>query len=208
MTKQEYQKKYREEHREELRAYFRERYHSDLHSKIIQQQREYYHSNRDVILERQKEYSRKNRDRILRRMAKYQQDHPEVWRRNVANYVKRHPDRVRDSKKKWQDAHKIENLMRAKARRAKMRKAAIDMSAVTQFFAWIRNQDFVTCTYCGSYITGNSVHIDHIVPISRGGAHDPNNFAVSCNHCNHSKSDFLLSEWPTCPERFKSIIVN
>lgn len=51
------------------------------------------------------------------------------------------------------------------------------------------------CYYCRVSIEG-SYHIDHIVPISRNGTNWPDNLVLTCPHCNHSKSNKLLHEWP------------
>jgi 5-methylcytosine-specific restriction endonuclease McrA len=41
------------------------------------------------------------------------------------------------------------------------------------------------CVYCGSPGTQQ----DHVVPLSRGGAHAPDNVVPCCQSCNRSKSD-------------------
>lgn len=48
------------------------------------------------------------------------------------------------------------------------------------------------CVYCGST---ENIEIDHIVPLSRGGTHTPENLAPACRPCNRSKGAKLLSEW-------------
>jgi 5-methylcytosine-specific restriction endonuclease McrA len=48
------------------------------------------------------------------------------------------------------------------------------------------------CFYCGSL---NKITIDHIVPISRGGAHSIGNLVAACAFCNGSKHNKLLVEW-------------
>lgn len=40
-----------------------------------------------------------------------------------------------------------------------------------------------------------SYHIDHVVPISRGGANSIGNIVAACGSCNSSKNDRLLTEW-------------
>jgi len=42
-----------------------------------------------------------------------------------------------------------------------------------------------TCVYCGAPAT----QVDHVVPISRGGADDISNFAASCAPCNLRKGN-------------------
>ena len=43
------------------------------------------------------------------------------------------------------------------------------------------------CYWCGGKININNLHIDHYIPISKGGEHSIDNLVVSCNKCNLSK---------------------
>jgi 5-methylcytosine-specific restriction endonuclease McrA len=45
------------------------------------------------------------------------------------------------------------------------------------------------CAYCGN---ADRLQIDHIVPLSKGGAHSVDNAVPACCHCNTSKSDDSL----------------
>ena len=52
------------------------------------------------------------------------------------------------------------------------------------------------CAYCGTDIKyGGNWHIDHVIPISRGGKDEFENFAASCPTCNINKGDKTLSEF-------------
>lgn len=58
----------------------------------------------------------------------------------------------------------------------------------------IGRRDNWTCGYCGS--TEGPFDIDHVVPISRGGAYsEPENLMCACARCNRSKGAKLVSEW-------------
>jgi 5-methylcytosine-specific restriction endonuclease McrA len=48
------------------------------------------------------------------------------------------------------------------------------------------------CFYCGST---NSIHADHVIPISKGGRHSIGNLIPACAKCNMSKGSKLLIEW-------------
>lgn len=51
-------------------------------------------------------------------------------------------------------------------------------------------RDNYTCQNCGKYMPdGVGLHIDHIVPISKGGKSVPSNLQVLCSKCNGRKSD-------------------
>ena len=56
---------------------------------------------------------------------------------------------------------------------------------------WLKERRDTACTYCGN----PGVHIDHIVPLSKGGEHTWTNITISCKSCNVSKSDMQLDEW-------------
>lgn len=50
-------------------------------------------------------------------------------------------------------------------------------------------RDNYTCQICGKYMPdGVGLHIDHIVPISKGGKSIPSNLQVLCSKCNGKKS--------------------
>lgn len=187
---------------EQKREYFRTRYFQKK-AEILKNQSERYQRNKTVILQKQKEWASRNKDKISLRRKIYTAQHASANRLRAKLYAQRYPDRVRGYKKKWADVHKHENLMKCKERRARLRKAKVNSQAASEFYRWIRNQDYVTCTYCGVFIAGRAVEVDHIVPINRGGTHEPDNFCVSCRFCNASKGDLLLHEWPKCPEKFK-----
>ena len=65
--------------------------------------------------------------------------------------------------------------------------------------AMIKDRDGHECLICGSR---DPLHIDHIIPVSKGGTDDPDNLRVLCQRCNLEKGadDFHPSEgagWDT-----------
>ena len=50
------------------------------------------------------------------------------------------------------------------------------------------------CNYCGQDCKG-SYHIDHIMPVSRGGGNNRENLCLSCPNCNWSKNDKTAEEF-------------
>ena len=54
----------------------------------------------------------------------------------------------------------------------------------------IKVRDNYTCQMCGKYMPDEvGLHIDHIVPVSKGGKTVPSNLQVLCDKCNRSKSN-------------------
>lgn len=53
----------------------------------------------------------------------------------------------------------------------------------------IAKRDNYTCQICGKYMPdGVGLHIDHIIPIKKGGKSVPSNLQVLCSKCNGKKS--------------------
>jgi 5-methylcytosine-specific restriction endonuclease McrA len=56
-------------------------------------------------------------------------------------------------------------------------------------------RDGLVCVYCEAALHQNAVHLDHKVPISRGGKHTVSNLCVSCAPCNHAKGTMTPEEF-------------
>jgi hypothetical protein len=67
----------------------------------------------------------------------------------------------------------------------------------------IHNRDNWTCWYCAKdlsifrddFYKGRHMHIDHLVPVSRGGPHELWNFVTACAKCNLQKKHKTLDEF-------------
>jgi 5-methylcytosine-specific restriction endonuclease McrA len=51
------------------------------------------------------------------------------------------------------------------------------------------------CYYCHVYLDHENLTFDHVIPLSRGGAHSKDNIVTACVSCNCSKGNQLLEEW-------------
>ncbi len=59
----------------------------------------------------------------------------------------------------------------------------------------IKERDNYTCQICGKYMSDEvGLHIDHIVPVAKGGKTVPSNLQVLCSKCNSSKGAKLVDE--------------
>lgn len=57
----------------------------------------------------------------------------------------------------------------------------------------VLERDGYVCVYCGD--TPDEFHIDHVIPVSRGGMTEFENLAASCPCCNLSKHAKTPTEW-------------
>lgn len=93
---------------------------------------------------------------------------------------------------RWQQENRERHAAKESLRRARLLGASDDAyptAVMATVMAALRVQP---CVYCGATA---SIEIDHVVPISRGGLHRPDNLAPACKRCNTSKGNRLLSEW-------------
>lgn len=51
------------------------------------------------------------------------------------------------------------------------------------------------CVYCAVPLDHRSATLDHVMPLARGGAHDPGNLVAACGPCNRRKGDLLPFEF-------------
>ncbi|MBR4054614.1 MAG: HNH endonuclease [Clostridia bacterium] len=87
-----------------------------------------------------------------------------------------------------------EEALRIKEEReVRSRQIEYERSLMTSSLRYeILRRDNFRCQICGSSVQdGVKLHIDHIIPVSKGGHTVPNNLRVLCDRCNFGKSDKL-----------------
>ncbi|KKN28543.1 hypothetical protein LCGC14_0853100 [marine sediment metagenome] len=69
----------------------------------------------------------------------------------------------------------------------------------TNLYGWtklrwkILYRDKYTCQYCGQAAPNVQLEVDHIIPLSEGGADDDTNLITSCWACNRGKNGLARS---------------
>ena len=58
-------------------------------------------------------------------------------------------------------------------------------------------RDGLRCVYCDEDLSSAEVHIDHVVPESRGGLTTYDNLQVTCRKCNLAKGVLTEGEFTT-----------
>lgn len=145
---------------------------------------------RDEQRERCREWEKKNKDNPyqIERKKKYRQG--QWFKKKAARPLKPPVDLVAKL------AHnRLINRINASKRRALKRQSAINLRGISKWMRSVKSQKAIVCYYCNQSIQMNSVHFDHIVPLSKGGPHSVENLCVACAQCNLSKHDSFLNEW-------------
>lgn len=123
----------------------------------------------------------------------------ERYRKNKARCSERHKlwvERNPDYFKEYARAHIAENNAKSSARRAHARSVMKeeDRSRINGLYREARETRRIRCYLCGGLIPIGERHVDHIVPLAKGGMHSIDNLAVACAQCNRSKGAKLPEE--------------
>lgn len=91
----------------------------------------------------------------------------------------------------WQERNP-ERVSQYKRKNKHMRRAAVGVFQQSDVQALLRIQRG-ECAGCHSRL--DNFHLDHIIPLSRGGTNWCGNLQLLCPHCNLTKSDLLPIAW-------------
>ena len=147
-----------------------------------------YEINGEAERAQMREYAKEHSKEAVNRVANWREENPESRK----EFRERHKDRLRQIDREY-----VKNHLDAFAVRNRNRRAAVRNSEGTHTLEDIHQlykEQNGNCAYCGVSL-GNKYHVDHIVPIARGGSNYPSNLALACADCNLSKGSKLLEEW-------------
>ena len=150
--------------------------------------------------QRDHEYYAQNAERLAREKRERRQSNPEYVRAvDNAHYRKtrdQHAERRRVMRKQNPAHVRARELANTHRRRAQARASGgrfteDDIDTIRKGQTDKRGQ--VRCWYCGKPM--QKWHIDHRVPLSRGGSNAPGNLCLACPECNLSKHNKLPTEY-------------
>ena len=117
--------------------------------------------------------------------------HRDERRATLVLYRGRHREEARAATRRWRLANP-EQARAGRRRHSALKRGApgagitaVQWHAILEAFAH-------RCAYCGS---SGQMTQDHVLPVSRGGAHDAANIVPACRTCNSSKSARTPEEW-------------
>jgi 5-methylcytosine-specific restriction endonuclease McrA len=134
----------------------------------------------------------------------------------ASQWRKRHRDCETARVNRWRASHREaaravytrwarENPEKCAARDARYRARKVEATTIENdppilvVYRRARLDQGVVCYLCGEKIPLGSRHVDHIIPLSRGGSHAAENLAIACARCNTSKGAKTPTEWAGSP---------
>jgi 5-methylcytosine-specific restriction endonuclease McrA len=131
---------------------------------------------------------KKNRQKIIRRAAVwYKKNTQRVKERNAARY-KKDPQKVAICVTTWQQNNpkRYRQIQERAHRRRRARLANVEFDPTITLDVVYRRDDGV-CQICDELVVRYEASIDHIIPVSRDGAHTWDNVQLAHRTCNRKK---------------------
>jgi len=126
----------------------------------------YYAAHSKERLAYQRKYRRDNKEAIAARTAVYN-----------ATYRKAHRG----------ESTAYEATRRALKAGTVIGATAAQLNEIKEIYRRAKEEPNIRCYLCGEFVNIGDRHVDHVVPLSRGGSHRPSNLAIACASCNMSK---------------------
>ena len=190
----EHDREYRKANSEEIRRRDRERYEAHKEERR-ESARKYGAAHREERREYNRKYRETHMEEERKRAAKWKQENPEKVRDDNIKWRTGNPEKSKLFVARWNASHpEKRRAIDAKRRALKAEVTVGDLTAIQRVYDIATNGERVRCYLCGNAIPKGERHVDHIVPLSKGGLHTASNLAVACAACNLSKHAKLPEE--------------
>lgn len=140
--------------------------------------------NPDKVRAAAQKYSKKNAEKLrAKAVANYWRD-PEQGRKRGREAYRRNPEDKKRRARLWREANPEKVKENGRNRRALVRGAEGRHTAsdIVDIFKMQGGR----CAYCRKKLKG-VYHVDHIIPLSKGGRNDRRNLQITCQPCNQLK---------------------
>ena len=125
------------------------------------------------------EKAEQRREQARARAASHREQH----RASARAWRAAHPERHRQDLAVWLAAHPGVDAEYTARRRARIRDAYVAPVNRRAIF----ERDGGRCGICRKPVAFESMHLDHVIPLARGGTHEPKNVQVTHPLCNQRK---------------------
>jgi len=153
----------------------------------------------DISIEKKKEYNKtyytKNKDKLIEYGLDYKRLNPVKCEATIKEWRSKNREYLNEKQRKYASTinGKASQSVRRKNRRKRI-KETDDGTVTTESLIALEKKQNHKCHHCEKlldYNTPRAVHLDHLLPLSKGGQHTISNVRWSCAYCNISKGTKL-----------------
>lgn len=155
--------------------------------KIAQQNKDWRQRNADYCKQKSLEWRTKNKELKAAADRKYAANNKSKINENSKRWRANNPERAREVSKNSRLKNPETGRNTTARRRARVAENGVYRVTSLELVSILRKP----CAYCGA----KSEHVDHIIPITRGGHHAIGNLTGACAPCNLSKGSKFIMEW-------------
>lgn len=182
-------KQYYLEHKKQKAEYIRE-YYLKHKKQVLECCKKYSIGHKKQIVEQKRKYNIDNRVRISEYKRKCRLTNKKEIAEQRREYYLRHKKQIAEYMRKYTQTDRGRSLGRHRNqhRRARKRDAEGDGVTPEEFERIVKNQHN-KCNMCGRrFCKSRPATMDHVVPLSKNGAHSSDNIQALCRSCNSSKN--------------------
>ena len=161
-------------------------YRQNNKEQVKKSKKEHYQNNKEKILEQQKEYYQNNKEQKKEYRKEYYQNNKEQIKESQKEYHQNNPHKAREKARKRR-ALKQKNIHKPYTEDQVLEKYGTNCHICKEDINLLANRS------PGAPGWERGLHIDHVIPLSKGGADSLNNVKPAHGLCNLQKNNSLLS---------------
>lgn len=161
------------------------------------QKKEYYLKNKDKVLKanRERDRSPEAKERRKKYLEKYTKDKKQFLKEKMQRYYKENTATLLKKVSEYKKTNNGKISTHSSTNKRRSQKLEKEDGSVTKY-----SLDILllvqgsTCFYCKKdldFSIGRGVHLDHYIPLSKGGTHSITNVVWSCSTCNLQKGSVI-----------------
>lgn len=155
--------------------------------KVNAAKRKWAADNKDSKAEQDKKYRLLNQEKIAKRNKQWRIKNSDYTKEKALAWRTANKQRKAITDRAWAQNNK-ENVRNISLRR----RARLFQNGIYR----VTKQDIIRLLNAGCMYCGNPAqHVDHVIPVSRGGTHSIGNLTGACASCNLSKGSKFVMEW-------------
>ncbi len=146
--------------------------------------REYRNSNKESIAITQKQWRIKNKEKKASLDRAYREANKDKINTNKKEWKKNRVQTIESKASETAGGHRRRTTIRGSS----------DGTVTSEFLVELFKEQDGKCFHCGVDLDlhkKRAIHLDHLIPLSKGGTHTSLNVKWSCSFCNLSKGNKL-----------------